>query len=75
MPKEYLKTKRALMRKGISIKKAKKIAAIKYNKKHPGNPVTKNYDAKVKTKKKKGTSKKSFSSQMMKVHKIMGKKY
>lgn len=69
MPKEYLKTKRALIRKGKSVKEAKKIAAIKYNKKHPGNPVTKNYEAKVRAKKKGG---KSFRSQMNKSMKILG---
>lgn len=72
MPKEYLKTKRALIRKGKSVKEAKKIAAIKYNKRHPGNPVTKNYEAKVKARKKKGSKGKNFSSQMNKSMKILG---
>lgn len=72
MPKEYLKTKRALIRKGKSVKEAKKIAAIKYNKKHPGNPVTKNYEAKIKSNKK--SKKSTFAGQMAKAHKILSKR-
>lgn len=78
MPKEYLKEKRALVKKGVPVKKAKKVAAIHYNKKHPDNPVTKNYEAKVKARKKKkakGKKKATFQGQMQKANSILyGKK-
>lgn len=74
MPKEYLKEKRALIRKGVPVKKAKRIAAIDYNKKHPNNPVTKDYDKKHSTKvnKNRKKAKSNLNSQMNKSMKILG---
>jgi hypothetical protein len=46
MPKEYLAIERSELKRGKSKKVAKRIAAATYNKRHPGHPVTKDYDKK-----------------------------
>lgn len=80
MPKEYLAIERQELKAGKSKKVAKRIAAATYNKRHPGHPVTKDYDKKhrigmvKKTVKKmqKKKVKKNFHSQMGKGMKILG---
>lgn len=52
MPEQYLKIKRSLKASGKSDKEAKRIAAATYNKTHPDNPVTGNYEKKIARKKK-----------------------
>lgn len=47
MPEAYLKMKESFMRKGMSTKAAKSKAARIYNAKHPGKPVTRNYERMV----------------------------
>lgn len=37
MPKEYEAIRDSLIKRGDSVKKAKRIAAATYNKRHPGN--------------------------------------
>jgi len=46
MPLEYERIKEALIRRGKPMKKAKSIAAAKYNQRHPDKPVTGNYERK-----------------------------
>jgi hypothetical protein len=77
MPAEYLAIERQQLKSGKSKKVAKRIAAATYNKKHPGNPVTKDYDKKHpmkmnKKKKKKGKKKVNAQGQINKGMKILG---
>lgn len=37
MPKQYLEIKKSYLRRGKSLKTAKKLAAMTYNKLHPGH--------------------------------------
>jgi hypothetical protein len=46
MPKEYVKMRNALAKKGVPYDEAQSQAAASYNKKHPDAPVTGEYEKK-----------------------------